>query len=506
MRVTVINPCLVLLRADPLTTGIPYMPVSLAYAAAAARAAGHDVHVIDAFAERPLQYRLEGRVMVRGLTPGQVDQRVPDATALIVLYAGNLTCHHSLKEILVRLRQRRPHTPLLVMENTQAVTAYSLRRVMDELFDAGATYVLCGEAEERLPALLDCLKDGRPPRDIDGIGWRDAEGTQFSPPTRQIAELDALPLPAWDLFPLQAYWSLRYAHGALERSRYLPLLTSRGCPYPCRFCVIPETNNLRWRGRAAEQVAAEMAHWHQALGVSEFHIEDVNPTIDEERTKAFCRELINWRLDVIWKIAAGTKVESIRSEETIELMARAGCRYISISPESGSPEVLKRINKPFDLEHAIRLIGRMRACGIRSQCCFVLGFPGETDADRRMTWAVVRRLVKQGADEIALFIVTPVPGSSLFGQLSGYTDYSQLNFSPTWREDFASLNRFRMRLYAAFLWWKLRYHPVALLAQPCRFAMRRFRTKMEMTPYRALHTRLMEWGWSGTPASLEVPR
>ena len=146
MRVTFINPALVLLRSDPFTTGIPYMPVSLAYAAAAVRAAGHDVHVIDAFAERPLQYRLEGRLMVRGLTPGQVDQCVPDATDLVVLYAGNLTCHHSLKEILARLRQRRPQTPILIMENTQAVTAYSLRRVMDELFDGGAASVLCGEA------------------------------------------------------------------------------------------------------------------------------------------------------------------------------------------------------------------------------------------------------------------------------------------------------------------------------------------------------------------------
>ena len=289
MRVTCINPALVLLRSDPLTTGIPYMPVSLASAAAAVRQAGHDVHAIDAFAERPRQYRLEGRLMVRGLTPAQVEARVPDAVDLIVLYAGNLTCHHSLKEILERLHLRRPQTPVLVMENTQAVTAYSLRRVMEELFDGGATYVLCGEAEERLPALLDCLREGRAPREIDGIGWREASATQFTPPTRQIADLDALPLPAWELFPLQAYWSLRYAHGALERSRYLPLLTSRGCPYPCKFCVIPETNNLRWRGRSAGHVVAEMAHWHEALGVSEFHIEDVNPTIDEERTKALPR-------------------------------------------------------------------------------------------------------------------------------------------------------------------------------------------------------------------------
>ncbi len=503
MHVTLVNPALVLLRADPFTTGIPYLPVSLAYAGAAVKAASHSAVVVDAFGERPCQYRLEGRFMVRGLTPGQVEQRIPVHTDVIVLYAINLTSHRSLEEILKYVRRRRPQTAIVVMENTQAVTAYSLRRILGEMFDAGATYVLCGEPERRLVALLEAVGQGRPPDNIDGIGWRDARGTHFTPPSRMIQDLDQLPLPAWELFPLEAYWSLRYAHGAMERDRYLPLLTSRGCPYPCRFCVIPETNDRQWRSRSPENVVDEIIHWRDTLGVTEFHLEDVNPTIDDRRTQQLCQELMGRNVQIIWKFAAGTKAESIRSEETVELMARAGCRYVSISPESGSPGVMKRIGKPFDLEHAVRLIGWMSARGVRSQCCFVLGFPGETDEDRRMTWNVIRRLAQSGTDEIALFIVTPVPGSDIFEAFTGYDDYSQLNFSPTWREDFASLSRFRLKLYLAFLLWKLRYHPRSLVAQPFHFASRRFRTKMEMTPYRALHTTLMSWGVLGVRVSWE---
>ena len=218
----------------------------------------------------------------------------------------------------------------------------------------------------------------------------------------------------------------------------------------------------------------------------EFHIEDLDPTISDDRTREICQEIIRRELKVVWKIAAGTKVETIRDEKTINLMAEAGCRYISISPETGSPRLLKLMRKPFNLEHAIRLVKRMNKVGIRSQTCFVLGYPGENEEDLQMTWNLVRELTRVGVDEIALFIITPVPGSSIHTEFSGYKTLSELNFSPTWRADYSKLNKFRVRLYVHFLWWKLRYHPFKLLQQPINFLRRLFETKMEMTPYRAL--------------------
>jgi radical SAM superfamily enzyme YgiQ (UPF0313 family) len=150
------------------------------------------------------------------------------------------------------------------------------------------------------------------------------------------------------------------------------------------------------------------------------------------------------------------------------------------------------MRKPFDLEHAVRLVKRMSRVGIRSQACFVLGFPGETHQDLKKTWDLVHDLTKKGVDEIALFIITPVPGSSIYEKLRGYTTLSEMNFSPTWRSDYRFLSRFRLRLYACFLWWKMRYHPVKILEQGLNFARRRFGTKMEMVPYRALVLKWLE--------------
>lgn len=492
MKIALINPNLLVQRGDPFTTGIVYMPIGLAYVAAALRANGETVTVLDAFGENPEGAYREGRFYHFGLHPDEVVSRVPSNTQVIFLYANQLTNHLAILNILRRLKNRFQGVPKVVLENTQAVTAYALQPVAPEFYEAGADYILTGEGESRSARLCQALADGGRPealRQVDGLGAPDF----YTHPCGFLEDLDALSFPAWDLFPLDRYWKLRHSHGPFETSRYLPLLTSRGCPFPCRFCVIPETNRQRWRSRSPGNVADEMAALSSRFGVTEFHLEDLNPTISDPRIRALCAEILRRPLRVSWKIVAGTKAESIRNAETVKRMALAGCRYISISPETGSGRLLKRMDKPFDLRHALRIIGELHAHGIRSQACFVLGFPGETQEDRVLTQGLVRDLTRAGLDEIALFIVTPVPGSALYGEITGYKTLSELSFSPSWRADYRVLNHFRLGLYSRFLLWKLFYHPFKFTRQILNFVRRSFETKMEMAPYRALRVLSSSW-------------
>ena len=491
MTVVLVNPNLVVQRNDPFTTGIVYMPISLAYVAASLRKNGFEVKVIDAYGENPQRASFYGRFTVFGLDEQDILKRIPHDAVAIFVYANQLTNHISTIAIIQAVKKFCPHIPLIVLENTQAVTAYALRFVAQEFYRAGADYILTGEGEERgLEVVCSLIGQGATPLSMmEGLGSPEF----YNPPRKKIDHLDELPFPAWDLFPVDNYWGLRFAHGPQTTQRYLPLLTSRGCPYPCKFCVVPETNQKTWRARSAPNVVDEMEYFSKKFGVVEFHIEDLDPTISDERTREICQEIIRRNLKLIWKIAAGTKVETIRDEETIDLMAQAGCRYISISPETGSARVLKLMDKPFNLEHAVKLVKRMHRVGIRSQACFVLGYPGETQEDLKMTKDLVGRLTKEGVDEIALFIMTPVPGSAIFEQLHGYQSLSELNFTPTWRKDYESLNRFRFKLYARFLLWKLIYHPLKIFVQPFNFVKRYFETKMEMVPYRAMM--LVWWRW-----------
>lgn len=471
-RVVLVNPNVLIQRSDLLTTGIPYMPVGLAGLAGFLRAEGHAVSVVDAFGEAPRRYRRTRDYLIRGLTPEQTAARVPEDAAAVLLYASAAASHEPLAEILGALARARPGVPRVVFENTQAVYAYSLARAADALRAAGATHVMTGEPELAAKAFLERL----------GRGEAVPEGPL---PKAPEPNLDALPLPAWDLLPLQNYWRLGYAHGPVE-DRFLPILTSRGCPYPCRFCIVPETTGRRWRGRSPANVTEEMSEHQRRFGVSEFHVEDLNPTIDEGRVLGLCDEILRRGLRVRWKIAAGTKLETISKLDTLDRMAEAGCRYLSFSPETGSPRLMKLINKPFRWDFALEQVRRMDSLGIRTQACFVLGFPGETDEDRAMTWDYVRQLVESGLDEIALFIVTPILGSEIHGEFQAPGDLSKMTFSPSWREDYPKLARFRLRLYGAFLLWKTLRRPGKIARQTLNFLRRRFETKMEMTPYRAL--------------------
>ena len=156
-------------------------------------------------------------------------------------------------------------------------------------------------------------------------------------------------------------------------------------------------------------------------------------------------------MNITWKIVAGTKVESIKKTSTVELMAKAGCKYISISPESGSMKIMKKIGKPFDINHAYKIVKSMNKNKIFSQACFVLGYPGEDKDDLKFTKDMILNLTKNGIDEIAIFIITPIPGSEIFDVLEGYNNFSELNFSPDWRQDYRYLFKKRLECYSLFL-------------------------------------------------------
>lgn len=108
---------------------------------------GFQCTVIDAFGENPNQFWFDENFLYRGLTPSKVVNKISKNSMANVLYAINLTHHRSLIQIIQSIRQRHPKVPIIVMENTQAVTAYSLRKTQEELYDVGVDYVITGEAE-----------------------------------------------------------------------------------------------------------------------------------------------------------------------------------------------------------------------------------------------------------------------------------------------------------------------------------------------------------------------
>ena len=483
MRVTLISPRLAVQKGDFLGSGVPYWPVELATLAAKLREDGEDVAILDLFGSAPQRLSDAGDHFLQGapIREHTRSESLLGADAFVV-YAISYMSHREIQEILRTLKETRPQAAAAVLENSQAVTGYSLQRLIEPLTAAGADALICGEPyfnwNDIKAFLLNPQPHAAPPNVLTASVSR--------APQRQIEKGARYPVPAWDLFPLENYWSLPYAHGP-KTAKFLPILTSRGCPYPCDFCVVPETNNRRWRGNAPSDVVDEIMTLRDRFGVHDFQVEDLNPSVSHERWEEICRLLIARKADIRFYFVSGTKAETVHVDK-IPLYAAAGCRYISISPESGSRRIMKVIGKPFDYDHALALVAACRRHAIRTQACFLVGHPSETDVDHAATRQYLRSLVRAGLDEVAVFIVSSFAGSALYAQNRiAMDDPAALpSFSPAGREGHEVLERRRGELIRSFFWERLKRGP-DLWLQGLRAIFGTPQTKMENLPRRVAY-------------------
>jgi len=478
MNVIFINLPLLSLKDDYLGSGIPSLPVGTPYLAAYLRANGHKVKIIDAFGEKPNQtICYKDKYIVRGLILHEIIEGIPKDVELIGIsvHSGEA---YSLSLELISMLKIYFSVPLVIGGAFPTIN-------YQDYITAGANFVVLGEGEHTLLEIIEFIMGKKGVKDIDGIAYPGG----VNPKTKFIEDLDSLPFPAIDLLPLENYWGLGYAHGPVS-GKYTFLITSRGCPFNCNFCAAPSIWQRKWRCRSPKNVVDEIEFHYRKYGIGDFHIQDDNMTINALRVIEICKEILKRNLHITWKLAAGMKVETV-DEETLMWMRKAGCIYISISPETGSKTVLRLMNKPFDFEYARKMVQMANKIGIKVQACFVLGFPGETKEDLNMTRDYMKVLTKDGLDEIGIFIMTPLPGASSYNDFP-HQNYEDLNFSPVWRPDYPFLEHLRVKLYVEFLFVKLIYHPQKMIKSLFNILTRKFELKMEMTFYRILRWKFFE--------------
>lgn len=479
MEAILINPKLIINKKDMLTTGIVYMPIGLAYVNGMLKKKNIPTLIIDLFSSNTKKVKIKNNFLEIGEDIEFYFDKFTDDSVFFI-YANQIINHDYIIYTLEKLRDKFPNNTIAIIQNSQAVTAYSLDSVKNIFFEKKADILIIGNPEFACVEIINQLRKYSNYEKINNTITK--KNITYK---KNINEnIDNIEFPDWNGFNIENYWNLGHAHGPLTSKKYLPILTSRGCPYPCKFCVVPKTSLRTWNHRSAKNIVDEIQIFIKKYNVKEFHFEDLNPTVNEKHTIKLCQEIIKRNLQITWKIVSGTKVESIKLNSTLDLMKKSGCAYISISPESGSEKVMKLINKPFNIKHAISLVKHMNKIKIRSQACFVLGFPGETENDINLTKKMIAKMTLAGLDEIAIFIITPIPGSEIFNNFSGYNSLTELNFSPTWRHDYKKLNFFRLKLYIYFILIKLFIFPIKFLRQIFNFFTGRFETKMEMVPYK----------------------
>jgi len=242
---------------------------------------------------------------------------------------------------------------------------------------------------------------GSPLARIKGLVWRDGNEIAINADRSFIANLDDLPLPRHDLLPLQTY------RAPLVGGPYAFVVTSRGCPGGCRFCIKHVSYGSTVRFRSPENVLAEI-ELLAGLGITDIHMYSDLFTLNRDHVAGICQGILDRKLKIRWM--CNSRVDFV-DEELLRLMKRSGCWMISWGIESGDEGMLKRMHKGTNLAQIEQALRWSNAAGIMNWGYFIIGLPGETETSIRRTIDFAKRLPL----DLALFhIAAPHPGTPFF--------------------------------------------------------------------------------------------
>jgi anaerobic magnesium-protoporphyrin IX monomethyl ester cyclase len=339
------------------------------------------------------------------------------------------------------------------------------------LKDKSLDMVVRGEGEFCLREVVEGLGDRGRLEEIDGLAFKDEQGNiRINPFRVPYQDIDEIPFPARDMFPVERYDEISLPMGIVYRQRpFMSLITSRGCPYRCTFCSSTNFWGNRYRVRSPGNVLSEMELLVRDFGIKEFKFFDDNLTSNKARAKEIFRGMIERGFDVTWNTPNGIHVISL-DDDMLDLMKQSGCYELTLAVESGDPYVLKNIiKKPTDLSQVEDAAERIRRKGIGSYGFFIIGFPGETKDQIRNTLDFASRLK---LNRISTFIANPLPGTELYemalskGYISGGYSFDDIDYfegrfdTEEWNRD--ELHRLRRN-------WFWRYNLGLLFRRPWRF-------------------------------------
>jgi anaerobic magnesium-protoporphyrin IX monomethyl ester cyclase len=292
-------------------------------------------------------------------------------------------------------------------------------------------YCIVGEGEQTFSELVTALENNTPTEHINGIGFRKETEVQLNPPP-PFLDIDELPWPAYDLLPVSKYHQSTSITqiGRVKYDEYMTMLTSRACPYGCIYC-----HNLfgkKFRGRDPESVVEEMVMLNRDYGIREFHMVDDCFNLKKDRALKIC-ELIQKRLPGIAIAFPNGLRSDILDWEMLCALKNAGMYLFAAAIESASPEIQKVIKKNLNLDKAFKAIEDATKLGIIVHGFFMMGFPGETEEQLKMTIEFAR---KSSLNTAGFFAVTIYPRTELYeiARASGiipHEDFDQYSYHNT---------------------------------------------------------------------------
>ncbi len=253
-----------------------------------------------------------------------------------------------------------------------------------ELKDWCSELDFCIRGDPETPA-LDIVEGRNPPKDI----WIEED-------------LDALGMPAYELLPIYRF--------PLNDRRWTFLIDGKGCPYRCIYCVEPIISKRKARYKSISRVLDEIDYIVNQCHYSYFMFWDELFTLNIERSKEICRQIIERRLNKKCQWMITTRVDKA-DKELFTLMKKSGCWMVVFGVESGNQKVLDEVRKDITLEQSLKAVNMAHSCGLKTVGHFIMGLPGSSkEADKD----TINFALSLPLDYAQFYCCTAFPGSELY--------------------------------------------------------------------------------------------
>jgi radical SAM superfamily enzyme YgiQ (UPF0313 family) len=434
----------------------PYAPLGTLVAAAVVREAGFPISFYDSmFAVDNSAFKLE------------LQKKLPN---ILVIYDDGF--NYLTKMCLTNMRGAcfemikiaKQFNCKVIVSSSDSTDHYQ------DYLNCGADFVIKGEGEETLLAILNALENNESNfESIDGLFLKSNEQILKTKDRSVMKDLDKLPFAAWDLLNIQPYREMwMQSRGFFSMNMY----TTRGCPYKCNWCAKPIYGN-RYNVRSPRKVVEELKLVQALFKANHIWFSDDIFGLKPGWVAEFNKELAHENIKVRYKIQS--RVDLLLKDEAIRDLANSGCEEVWVGAESGSQRILDAMDKGTSVEQIVEATLLMKKYHIKP-CYFIqFGYLGEDWSDIQKTLSLVLKMMPH---DIGVSVSYPLPGTLFYEKVkaeltvkSNWTDSDELAlmFKNTFPKEFYKiLQRF---LHRSFRSEQAKLVMMELLSDPSKISM-----------------------------------
>jgi len=365
-------------------------PLSLLSLASPLLHAGFRVSVVDGSIEADFKNALA--------------REIPDSLCLgVSLLTGHMI--RSAIDTSRFVRQLRPELPIIFGGWHPSLLP---EQTLEEDF---VDILVRGQGEKTLLETAVQLRETKSLETVQGVSFKSG-GSPVHNPERPVENVNNLPTPAFSLGNFDAY-------ERVTGVRKLPFASSVGCPYACHYCTDQVFYNRRFNAYAADRVVSDVTELVLRYRLSEVAFLDSNFPVNVRRAVDIARGFLESKLKFRWTFQASTDLLCRMTDDEVCVLGEAGVTHMGFGTESASQEVLALMNKKHQrIDEMFQTARKSERAGIRVTFNLILGYPGETEADRLETFRTMNEIARLHSNvSFSPNIFTPYPGIPIWPQL-----------------------------------------------------------------------------------------